>query len=72
MKFPVNKDVCTVRIGDKGQIVIPKNMRDMFGIQPGDSLLLMADAERGIAIIHDTSFLENTPFGTWGEKNDSH
>ena len=57
MKFPVNKDVCTVRIGDKGQIVIPKNMRDMFGIKAGDSLLLMADQDRGIAIVNDTSFL---------------
>ena len=68
MKFPTDKDVCTVRIGDKGQIVIPKNMREMFGIQPGDSLLLMADAERGIAIIHDTGFLESSIFSAWGEK----
>lgn len=57
MKFPENKDLCTVRVGEKGQIVIPKSMRDMFGIKPGDSILLMADAERGIAIVHDTSFL---------------
>ena len=57
MKFPDEKDLCTVKIGEKGQIVIPKNMRDMFGIKAGDSLLLMADKERGIAIVNDTSFL---------------
>ena len=57
MKFPDDKDLCTVKIGEKGQIVIPKNMRDMFGIKAGDSLLLMADQDRGIAIVNDTSFL---------------
>ena len=58
MRFPDDKDLCTVKIGEKGQIVIPKNMRDMFGIKAGDSLLLMADKERGIAIVNDTSFLK--------------
>lgn len=62
MKFPDGKDLCTVKIGEKGQIVIPKNMRDMFGIKAGDTLLLMADKERGIAIVNDTSFL-NAVFG---------
>ena len=57
MKFPDGHDLCTVKIGEKGQIVIPKNMRDMFGIKAGDSLLLMADQDRGIAIVNDTSFL---------------
>ena len=57
MKFPDGKDLCTVKIGEKGQIVIPKNMRDMFGIKAGDSLLLMADKDRGIAIVNDTGFL---------------
>lgn len=40
----------SVKVGPKGQIVIPKEARDMFGIQPGDTLLLMADRQRGIAI----------------------
>ena len=57
MKVPDGRDLCTVKIGEKGQIVIPKNMRDMFGIKAGDSLLLMADKDRGIAIVNDTSFL---------------
>ena len=40
----------SVKVGPKGQIVIPKEARQMFGIEPGDVLLLLADAERGIAL----------------------
>lgn len=39
-----------VKLGPKGQIVIPKEVRDMFGIGPGDRLMLMADETRGIAL----------------------
>lgn len=45
-----NHYMSCVKVGPKGQIVIPKEVRDMFGIQPGDSLLLLADSERGIAL----------------------
>ena len=41
----------TVKVGEKGQIVIPKGARELFGIQPGDQLLLMADKKRGIALV---------------------
>lgn len=41
----------TLTIGTKGQIVIPKAARDMFGFGPGDDVLLLADPERGIAIM---------------------
>ncbi|WP_048600790.1 AbrB/MazE/SpoVT family DNA-binding domain-containing protein [Rubeoparvulum massiliense] len=40
----------SAKVGPKGQIVIPKEVRDMFGISPGDTLIVLADAERGIAI----------------------
>ena len=40
----------TVKLGPKGQIVIPKEMREMFGLKPGDLLFLGADRKRGIAI----------------------
>ena len=41
---PVGKHLWgTVAMGAKGQIVIPKEARDMFGLQPGDTLVLLAD-----------------------------
>ena len=40
----------TVTIGSKGQIVIPKEARAMFGLEPGDTLVLLADKKRGIAL----------------------
>lgn len=40
----------SVKVGPKGQIVIPKEVRDMFGIQPGDTLVLLADQRKGIAL----------------------
>lgn len=56
MIMPKGKYMCTVKVGEKGQIVIPKPARDMFGIQPGDSLLLLADEERGIGIVRPDEF----------------
>lgn len=55
MKLPADRHLCTVKISEKGQIVIPKQMREMFDIQAGDTLMLLADRERGIAIINDTA-----------------
>lgn len=45
-----SKYMGTVKVGPKGQIVIPKEVRDMFDIETGDSLMLLADSEKGIAI----------------------
>lgn len=45
-----------VKIGDKGQIVIPKPAREMFGLEPGMSLLLMADKQRGIALMGEEDY----------------
>lgn len=42
--------IATVKLGPKGQIVIPKEVREMFDIGPGDSLVLMAHPKRGIAL----------------------
>lgn len=39
------------RVGEKGQIVIPKEIREMFDIKPGDSIVVLADINKGIAIV---------------------
>lgn len=40
-----------VKIGEKGQFVIPKEARELFNLQPGDEILVLGDRERGIAIL---------------------
>ena len=45
-----NRVFGTAKVGDRGQIVIPKEAREMFGIEPGDMLVLLADKKRGIAL----------------------
>lgn len=41
----------TVKVGEKGQIVIPKEARNVFDINTGDSLLILGDESQGIAIV---------------------
>ena len=40
----------TAKVGDRGQIVIPKEARDLYGIKPGDTLLLLGDKETGLIV----------------------
>lgn len=40
----------TAKVGDRGQIVIPKEARDLFGIQPGDTLLILGESETGLIV----------------------
>ncbi len=58
MAFPKGKYAWTVTVGEKGQIVIPKQAREIFGIKPGDSLLLLGDEKQGIAIPPSSIFEE--------------
>lgn len=39
------------KVGEKGQIVIPKDARDIFNIKPGDSLIVLGDEKKGLAIL---------------------
>lgn len=51
LEFEDGKCICgTVRVGERGQIVIPKKARDYFNIKPGDSLVVLGDKEKGITI----------------------
>ena len=58
-----------VTVGDKGQIVIPAKARKIFGISPGDQLVVLGDEGQGLAVLKTDSFLEianairpNVPF----------
>lgn len=53
-----DKYAWTVTVGTKGQIVIPKEAREIFNIQPGDHLLILADKKQGMAIPPKDSFDE--------------
>ena len=51
MPRPKGCHAWTATVGEKGQIVIPKQARDRFDLQPGDEILVLGDRERGIAIL---------------------
>lgn len=40
----------TAKVGDRGQIVIPKEARELFGIRPGDTLLILGEANTGLIV----------------------
>lgn len=46
-----------VKVGDKGQIVIPVKARKVFGIEPGDNLIVLGDEASGLAVIKEEGFL---------------
>ena len=48
--------IVSVRVGPKGQITIPAEARKMFDIKVGDTLMIMGDKERGLAILKDDAF----------------
>lgn len=55
MSRPEGKYAWSVTVGTKGQIVIPKEAREIFDINPGDTIMLLGDRKRGIAIPPKTS-----------------
>ncbi|HHZ05990.1 MAG TPA: AbrB/MazE/SpoVT family DNA-binding domain-containing protein [Clostridiales bacterium] len=73
MAFPKGKFAWTVKVGEKGQFVIPKEARDVFNIKPGDTLIVLGDEKKGIAIPPQNMFskLSQKIFGkSWNEGND--
>lgn len=58
MKKPKGKYAWTVTVGEKGQIVIPKQARDVFEIKPGDTLIILGDEKKGLAIPPKSTFAQ--------------
>ena len=56
MKNSKGKYAWTVRVGEKGRINFPKEARDVFDINPGDTLLLLGDEQKGIVIVNRDEF----------------
>lgn len=54
----MDKHIGVCKVGEKGQIVIPKEIRNMFDIKPGDSVIILSDKEKGIAIVK-ADFIED-------------
>ena len=40
----------TAKVGERGQIVIPKEARELFNIRPGDTLLLLGEEDAGLIV----------------------
>ena len=55
-KVSEDRFIVSVKVGPKGQITVPKEAREMFDIKEGDTLMVMGDKARGLAIVKDTKF----------------
>ena len=53
-----NRFIVSVKVGEKGQIIVPKEAREMFSISPGDTLMFLGDKERGIALMKSDDVYE--------------
>ena len=64
-----NKDkfIVSVKVGEKGQIIVPKEAREMFNISPGDTLMILGDKERGIALMKSDAVYELMSKGVIGK-----
>ncbi len=58
MNAPEGKYAWTATVGTKGQIVIPKEARELFDIQSGDTLIILGDVKQGMAIPLKSTFSE--------------
>lgn len=51
MEAPNGRYAWMVKIGEKGQFVIPKEARELFDLKPGYEILVLGDVQRGLAIL---------------------
>ena len=65
----ITKDrfIVSVKVGEKGQIIVPKEAREMFNISPGDTLMFLGDKDRGIALIKSDDVYELMSKGVIGK-----
>ena len=65
----ISKDrfIVSVKVGEKGQIIVPKEAREMFNIQPGDTLMVLGDKERGLALMKSDDVYELMSKGVVGK-----
>ena len=65
----ITKDrfIVSVKVGEKGQIIVPKEAREMFNIKPGDTLMVLGDKERGLALIKSDDVYELMSKGAMGK-----
>lgn len=61
--------IVSVKVGEKGQIVIPKIAREMFNINPQDTVMILGDKEKGLAILKADEFYKLVP-SFKGENNE--
>lgn len=59
--------IVSVKVGEKGQIIVPKEAREMFNISPGDTLMVLGDKERGIALMKSDDVYELMNKGVIGK-----
>ena len=58
MKENNERFIVSVKVGPKGQITIPKEAREMFDIKEGDTIMVLGDKEKGIALIKADVFYQ--------------
>ena len=65
----ISKDrfIVSVKVGEKGQIIVPKEAREMFNIQPGDTLMVLGDKERGLALMKSDAVYDLMSKGVMGK-----
>ena len=64
-KIENNRFIVSVKVGPKGQITIPKEARKMFDIQEGDTIMVMGDTERGLALLKADLFYKIMEGSKW-------
>ena len=65
----ITKDrfIVSVKVGEKGQIIVPKEAREMFNISPGDTLMFLGDKEKGIVLMKSDDVYELMSKGVIGK-----